>query len=120
MAHPARSRGGPTRRRPPSRPPRPRGPGGPPRADRRTRLGCRSLYRNASDALFAFDGHRGGDRVLDPAIEDQICAVGGDGGIGDDHGTGELADAKISYGLDTGSEDLGGYADHQPIDQPDL
>src|ERR671921_3037142 len=120
MAHSARSRGGPTRKRPPSGPPRQHEPGRPPRADRRTRPGWPSLCRNASDALLAFDDLRGGDRVLDPAIEDQICAVGGDGSIGDDHGTGELADAKISHGIDTGSENLGGYADHQPIDQPDL
>src|SRR5215212_8245704 len=49
-ARPARSRGGPTRRRLPSRPLRPREPGGPPRADRHSRPGWPSRYRNASDS----------------------------------------------------------------------
>src|SRR5215210_3173464 len=117
-ARPARSRGGPTRRRLPIQPTRPREPGGLPRADRRTLPGWPSRYRNASEPLLTFSGHRRCEGILDPAVEDQICAVEGDRRIGDDQGSDELADAKISYGLYTGPEDLGGYADHQPVDQP--
>src|SRR5215204_321091 len=99
----ARSRGGPTRRRLPSRPPRPREPGGPPRADRRSRPGWPLLYRNASDVFLASNGHRRGDWILDAAVENQIDSVRGDGRIGQDQGPGELADAKVAYGFDTGS-----------------
>src|SRR5215211_560484 len=49
-ARPARSRGGPTRRRLLSQPLRPREPGGPPRVDRHSRPGWPSRYRNASDS----------------------------------------------------------------------
>src|ERR671912_1987989 len=102
MACPRRIRDGPTRRRPPSSLPRPRGPGGPPRADRRTHPGWTSLCRNASFALLTFNGRRGRERILDPALEDYICPATGDRCIADYQGPGELADAKIAYGLDTG------------------
>src|SRR5918994_5982574 len=106
-ARPSRSRGGPTQRRLPIQPPRPREPGGLPRADRRTLPGWLSRYRNASEPLLVFNGHRRGEGILDPAVEDQICAVGGDRRIGEDQGSGEFADPKISYGPNTGPEDLG-------------
>src|SRR5215207_4334071 len=98
----ARSRGDPRRKRLPSRPPRPREPGGPPRADRRSRPGWPSLYRNASDALLACNGLWRGTWILDAAVEDQIDAVTGDGRIGHSQGPGELADAKVAYSLGTG------------------
>src|SRR5918994_1555474 len=102
-ARPAPSRGGPARRRPPSPPPRQREPGGPPRADRRTLPGWPSLYRNASGVYLVFDGHRQCARILDPAVEDQVDTVMGDGHLGHEQGPGELADAKVAYCLDTGS-----------------
>src|SRR5918993_2472484 len=117
---PAPGRGGPARRVPPSRPPRQREPGGPPRADQRTLPGWPSLYRNASGVYLVFDGHRRCARILDSAVEDQVDAVMGDGSVGHEQGPGELADAKVPYGLDTASKDLGGHADYQPVDQPGL
>jgi hypothetical protein len=52
--------------------------------------------------LFASNGQWRGAWILDPAIEDQIDAVTGDGRIRHKRGPAELADAKVSYGLDTG------------------
>src|SRR5215213_8304803 len=107
MARPARSRDGPTRRRPPSPLPRPREPGGPLLADRRTHRGWPSRYRNAPEILLGFDGYRRGVRILDPAVQDQVFAAGGERHIGDDQGPGQLADAEDTHGLDAGSQDLG-------------
>src|SRR5919202_6801572 len=102
-----RSRGDPTPGRPPTRPPRPPERGGSPGAGRRDRPGWTLLWRNASDALLALDGRRRCAWILDPAVEYQVDAAGGDQRVGHDQGSGELADAEITYGLDTGPQDLG-------------
>src|SRR5918995_4257443 len=56
--------------------------------------------------------------VFDASAQNRVHPVGFHRGVGEDEGTGQVADTQVADGLYAVTQDLGGDAHGNPVDQP--